>query len=82
MLGNEGSTSTTTSVITPILKADITNIAGNPNFIYLIKHSLHERCFAQGKSGKGVGYVMGVLVMTARSVASVSTCLSMAEKAQ
>ena len=31
-LGNEGSSSTTTSVVS-ILKTDITNIAGNSNFI-------------------------------------------------
>ena len=37
-------------------------------------------CFAQGKSRKGVGYVMAVLVTTARSVNSVLTCLSMAER--
>ena len=43
---------------------------------------MNELCFAQGEGGKGVGYVMGIVVTTARSVASVSTCLSMAEKVQ
>ena len=43
---------------------------------------MNELCFAQRKSGKGVGYVMGVLVKTAGSVTTVSTCLSMVEKVQ
>ena len=58
-LDNEGSTSTTMSVM-PILKADITNIAGNPNFIYLIKHSLHEwTLFCSGKKRKRCGVCDG-----------------------
>ena len=67
----------------PILKEDNVSIAGNLHTFHLSDKSTSYWNFvlAQGKSGKGVGYVTGVLVMTVKSVSSVLTNLNMEVKA-